>query len=61
MGEIRLCWRSVRRIDGEVFECGPWQPAGTRDKLMEILEVGNQVNGEGSHWIEEREVEGIPN
>jgi len=60
MGEVRLCWRSVPRIDGEVFECGPWQPEGARGKLMEILEAGNQVNGEGSHWIQERNVRLFP-
>jgi hypothetical protein len=57
MGEIRLCWLSVPRHDGEVFECGPWQPDGTREQLLEILEAGNKVMGEGSHWIQERELE----
>ncbi len=57
MHEIRLCRKSVPRIDGEVFECGPWKPEGSKDELLAILEAGNQVNGDGSHWIQEREVD----
>ena len=56
MGEVRLCWKSIPRIDGEVFECGPWKPEGSKDELLAILEAGNQVNGDGSHWIQERQV-----
>jgi hypothetical protein len=56
--EIRLCWKSAPRIDGEVFECGPWKPEGSKDELLAILEAGNQVSGDGSHWIQERDVEG---
>jgi hypothetical protein len=61
MHEIRLCRKSVPRIDGEVFECGPWKPEGSKDELLAILEAGNQVNGDGSHWIQEREVDSTEN
>jgi hypothetical protein len=59
--EIRLCWTAVRttRIDGEIGECGSWCPDtdSSRKELSEILEAGNQVSGDGSHWIQERELE----
>ena len=59
MKEIRLCWTAIRKehTDDEVIECGPWYPdnEASRTQLMEILEAGLQVWGDGSHWIQEHE------
>ena len=63
MREIRLCWTAIRttRIDGEIVECGSWCPdtEASRKELAEILDAGNQVWGQGSHWLQEREISAI--
>ncbi len=61
MREIRLCWTAIRtvHIDGAIVECGSWyaDTEASRKELSEILDAGNQVWGEGSHWLQERELE----
>jgi hypothetical protein len=63
MKEIRLNWVSTRKTteDGQPVERGPWYPDtdASRRELGEILEAGLEVWGEGSHWILERESEGL--
>jgi len=61
MKEIRLCWVAVR-ITGlyrEPIEYGEWCPdtEASRQNLQKIVDAGVKVWGEGSHWIQEREVE----
>jgi hypothetical protein len=59
MKEIRLCWSVAGRTnqDGEPIQGGLWHPI--TDENMRDLEivraVGDEVYGEGTHWIEERE------
>jgi hypothetical protein len=56
--EIRVCWNGLDRRNphsGPV-EYGSWHPDSPdrRKKLRDVVETGNVVNGEGSHWIEAR-------
>jgi len=61
MKEIRLCWVLTRTttIDGEPIEYGPWCPDSetSRHGLQYFVDACVQAGGEGSHWIQEREVE----
>lgn len=59
MHEIRLCWNVVGRMNiiDEPIQAGLWMPdtAENRHDLEVIAESGNEVYGDGSHWIEERQ------
>lgn len=59
MKEIRLCWSVIGRTNqaGEPIQGGLWHPKTeqTLRDLMIVMESGNKVYGEGTHWIEERE------
>jgi hypothetical protein len=59
MIEIRLCWDVVGRenLVGEPIDGGTWctDTPENRKTLETIEEAGNEVYGEFSHWIEERE------
>lgn len=61
MKEIRLCWVSVRTTGPyrEAIVFGSWTPDNekSRKELQAIVVAGTQVWGEGSHWIQERELE----
>jgi hypothetical protein len=59
MKEIRVGWRLGLHEDddGNPLDGGLWtadSPAVRRDLLI-VVEAGNEVAGEGSHWLEERE------
>ena len=60
MNEIRLCWLSTRKTvgDSEPVEYGAWflDTKGTRQKLVKLVEAGSEAWGEGTHWIQEREL-----
>lgn len=59
MIEIRLRWNVVGRTNlaDELIGGGTWCPdiPENRKDLEIIMQSGNEVYGEGSHWIEERE------
>ncbi len=58
MKEIRVCWAAhVVHHDDEVRKGGLWTPATPefRRDMETIVEVGNEVYGAGTHWIEERQ------
>lgn len=59
MAEIRAAWRIAGRFDhmGQPVFAGLWHPdnAENRHTLVTLVEVGNEVYGAGSHWLEERE------
>ena len=59
MTEIRVRWNIVgreNRIYEEIFG-GVWAPdtPENRQDYKTIVEVGCEVYGPGSHWLEERE------
>ncbi len=60
MREIRLCWVSTINSGPfrEPLEFGVWCPDDetSRSEIEHIVDTGNQVWGEGSHWIQEREL-----
>ena len=59
MKEIRVRWRLGLHEDDDSnpIDGGIWFPdsADNRGDLMIVVEEGNRVAGEGSHWLEERE------
>ena len=59
MTEIRVRWNIVGRVNqvGEEIFGGVWTPDSpeARRDYETIVEVGNEVYGPGSHWLEERE------
>jgi hypothetical protein len=59
MKEIRLRWRLGLHEDddGNPTDGGIWFPDSpdNRGVLTIVMEEGNRVAGEGSHWLEERE------
>ena len=59
MKEIRLRWHLGLHEDddGNPTDGGIWFPDSpdNRDDLTIVMEEGNRVAGEGSHWLEERE------
>lgn len=59
MAEIRVAWQISGRFDqmGRPVFAGLWHPdnAYNRCMLETLVEVGNEVYGAGSHWLEERE------
>ena len=60
MKEIRLCWVAVRTTGPfrEPIEYGKWCPdtEAARRELQHIVDTGIKVWGEGSHWIQERDM-----
>jgi len=57
--EIRVRWNIVGRVNliGEEILGGVWAldtPENRKDYEI-IVEVGNDVYGPGTHWLEERE------
>ena len=65
MNEIRLCWVAIQPngSNREPVECGEWRVAteATRRELEEILNARIRVWGEGSHWMQEREMAPMQN
>ena len=58
MKEIRLCWAEhVVHHEDRVKDGGLWNPATeeARRDLQIVAEVGNEIYGAGSHWVDERE------
>jgi hypothetical protein len=61
MREIRVRWTPGLHQDlseeRELTIGGTWFPDNerNRDDLTVIVESGNEVAGEGSHWLEERD------
>ena len=59
MKEIRVRWRMGLHEDdaGLPVDGGVWFPDSpdNRRDLMIIIDEGNRVGGDGSHWLEERE------
>jgi len=59
MKEIRLAWSILGRTNHvrEPTQNGLWMWATEENhqELRVIADVGNEVYGEGTHWIEERE------
>jgi hypothetical protein len=58
MKEIRLCWAThVVHHEAQAKDGGLWTPATeeVRRDYQVIADVGNEVYGAGSHWIQERE------
>lgn len=54
--ELRVCW--IKGLDPALEpEGGLWHPdtPGNQLKLKAIMQVGNEIFGRGTHWIEERE------
>jgi len=60
MKEIRLCWVSVLNSGPfrEPLEFGAWCPDNevSRKEIQHIVDTGIRVWGEGSHWMQEREM-----
>lgn len=59
MKEIRLGWSlEVSHLKHQIQAAASWKPdtAALRRDLEIMAEVGNEVFGEGTHWIEERTV-----
>ena len=58
MKEIRIRWRPnvVHRDDepGDVSLWQPYTPQALRE-LQLIVDAANEVHGEATHWVEERE------
>ena len=59
MKEIRVRWLLGlhENDDGDPTDGGVWflDSRDNRHDLMIVVEEGNRVAGEGSHWLEERE------
>lgn len=59
MIEIRVAWKFGLHENeaGEPIAGGVWFPdtPQTRRELTIVVDAGNEVAGEGSHWLEERE------
>lgn len=59
MQEIRVGWKYGLHEDqfGEPSDGGVWFPDSpeVRRDLIIIVEAGNEVAGEGTHWLEERQ------
>ncbi|MDP9892617.1 hypothetical protein J2W32_000938 [Variovorax boronicumulans] len=57
MKEIRLGWSlEVSHLKHQIQAAASWKPEtpALRRDLEIMAEVGNEVFGEGTHWIEER-------
>ncbi|TSD59062.1 hypothetical protein FFI97_001650 [Variovorax sp. KBS0712] len=57
MKEIRLGWaREVSHLKHQIQAAASWKPETPvlRRDLEIMAEVGNEVFGDGTHWIEER-------
>ncbi len=59
MIEIRVAWLFGLHEDaaGEPIGGGIWSPDTTenRRQMNIVVEAGNEVAGEGTHWLEERQ------
>jgi hypothetical protein len=59
MQEIRVCWLFGLHENqfGEPTDGGVWFPdtPESRKDLTIIVDAGNKVAGQGTHWLEERQ------
>jgi hypothetical protein len=53
--EVRVCWIKGLAPHGPQM-AGLWHPdtPKNRTKLTAIMQVGNEIFGRGTHWLEER-------
>lgn len=54
--EVRVCWIKGLAPQGPQMG-GLWHPDTPRNriKLTAIMQVGNEIFGRGTHWLEERQ------
>ncbi|WP_162594231.1 hypothetical protein [Variovorax sp. PBL-E5] len=54
--EVRVCWIKGLAAHGTQMG-GLWHPdtPKNRTKLTAIMQVGNEIFGRGTHWLEERQ------
>jgi hypothetical protein len=58
MTEIRVCQGSVdisKRVN-QSLKFGAWHPDSPKNRrtLRIIVDLGNEMDGPGTHWVEER-------
>lgn len=62
MTEIRVCWNVdlAAHRPSDTIQAGAWfaDTAQNREDLETVIESGNFAYGEGTHWLEVREVTG---
>lgn len=58
MTEIRLCWDSEIDPEREAECAGPWLPLINKnlETLESLVVAGADGYGDGTHWIEQREL-----